>query len=52
MSATQPTLSVRNLAKRYGETPVFSNVLGFGGNAWGDVFICTSDGDVYRIVPS
>jgi putative ABC transport system ATP-binding protein len=26
MSATRPTLSVRNLAKRYGETPVFSNV--------------------------
>jgi putative ABC transport system ATP-binding protein len=26
MSAHRPTLSVRNLAKRYGETPVFSNV--------------------------
>jgi putative ABC transport system ATP-binding protein len=26
MSATRPTLSVRKLAKRYGETPVFSNV--------------------------
>ena len=26
MSAAHPTLSVRNLAKRYGETPVFSNV--------------------------
>jgi len=26
MSATRPTLSVRNLAKRYGETPVFSAV--------------------------
>ncbi|MDF2464115.1 MAG: transporter related protein [Ramlibacter sp.] len=26
MSATHPTLSVCNLAKRYGETPVFSNV--------------------------
>lgn len=26
MSATSPTLSVRNLAKRYGETPVFGNV--------------------------
>ena len=26
MSSHRPTLSVRNLAKRYGETPVFSNV--------------------------
>jgi putative ABC transport system ATP-binding protein len=26
MSATEPTLSVRKLAKQYGETPVFSNV--------------------------
>jgi len=26
MSATAPTLSVRSLAKRYGETPVFANV--------------------------
>jgi glucose/arabinose dehydrogenase len=34
------------------ETPVFSNVLGFGGNAWGDVFICTANGDVFRIVPA
>jgi glucose/arabinose dehydrogenase len=34
------------------DTPVFSNVLGFGGNAWGDVFICTSNGDVFRIAPS
>ena len=33
------------------DTPVFSNVLGFGGNAWGDVFIAAADGNVYRIVP-
>ena len=34
------------------DQPLFSNVLGFGGNAWGDVFICTSDGNVFRVVPS
>ena len=34
------------------DTPVFANVLGFGENAWGDVFIATADGSIYRIVPS
>src|SRR5690606_33261358 len=34
------------------DTPIFSNLYGFGTNAWGDVFIAASNGNIFRIVPA
>ena len=34
------------------DTPIFSNLVGFGGNAWGDVFIAADNGNIFRVVPS